>query len=131
MRPFSIMTAPPRRPRRAPNSGASIRKPRMPNKETSSSIDHRLGKHHGRDGRQPQLRSRWNGKKDSGGARQGETTNTRTCSHPNRLNLLTSTPQLSPRSNFLRKSRVKFGVEARFLMRMEQIFAAEDSCHYS
>src|SRR5712692_2083959 len=46
MRPFSIMRAPPRRPRRAPNSGVSIRKPRMPNKETSSSIDYRLGKHH-------------------------------------------------------------------------------------
>src|ERR1700738_4620689 len=93
------MTAPRGRPRSAPNSGASIRKPRMPN--NSCSIGQRLRKHHTASGLAMLGR-------DQGKKRFGQRTPRRnnkyekTCRYPNRLNLLLSTVGVGGRSIFFK-----------------------------
>src|SRR5216684_4545124 len=103
-----MITAPLGRPRKVPNSGASIRKPRRPNGLVSLCINR--GRYQtilAVSAATPQFRALSAQKKDSGSARQGETANTKTCNRPNRLNLLVLTALPFQRSNYLRKLRVR------------------------
>src|SRR4029077_14883479 len=102
-----MRTAPFGRPRKVPNSGASIRKPRRPNRLVSLCINR--GRYTtilaGRPAT-PQLRAAFEKKKIRAAHAKEKQQIRETCNRSNRLNVLTWTAGGVWRSNFLRFFRI-------------------------
>src|SRR6266568_6010844 len=103
-----MITAPLGRPRKVPNSGASIRKPRRPNGLVSLCINR--GRYQtilaGRAAT-PQFRALSAQKKIRAAHAKEKQQILETCNHPNRLNLLNWTADRGWRSNYLRFFRTE------------------------